>query len=131
MLGRMSIGFAASCAAVLFTGVLYGCGSDSVSSSRGEQLPTVRVISADNAYEPRDISVAVGQSIEWTNIGNNLHDIRIKKGPSNFGIDDKAFEPLTGTYSYAFKKTGMFVYYCTIHGTASGKGMAGTIKVTD
>lgn len=116
--------------ATIFALLLSGCGSPSANSNRGSRLGAVGVASVDNEYEPRDITLVVGQAVKWTNTGRNQHDIKIKKGPANFGVDQDAFEPLTGTYTYAFNKPGTFVYYCSIHGTASGKGMAGAIKVT-
>lgn len=109
---------------------LAACSSSVTQIPRGASLPSVAIASVDNAFEPRTVPVAVGQSVIWTNTGRNRHDIKIKKLPTDFGIDQDSFVPLTGTYTYAFSKSGSFVYYCSIHGTAKGKGMAGTIVVS-
>ena len=116
-------------AIVLCAITLAACSSSVDQIPRGASLPGVAVASADNSFEPQIVSVAVGQSVIWTNTGRNRHDIWMKKGPSNFGVDQDSFVPLTGTYTYAFSKPGSLIYYCSIHGTAKGKGMAGTIVV--
>ena len=110
--------------------VLSSCSSSVTQIARGASLPSVAVESVDNSFEPQTVSVAVGQSVTWTNTGRNRHDIHMKKGPTDFGVDQDSFVPLTGTYTYSFSKPGSFVYYCSIHGTAKGKGMAGTIVVS-
>ena len=109
---------------------LAACSSSGDQVPRGVGLPNVAVASVDNSFEPQTVSVVVGQSVIWTNTGRNRHDVKVKKVPTDFGIDQDAFVPLTGTYTYAFSKPGSFVYYCSIHGTAKGKGMAGTIVVS-
>jgi len=110
--------------------MLSACSSSVTQIPRGASLPSVAVESVDNSFEPQTVSVAVGQSVTWTNTGRNRHDIHMKKGPTDFGVDQDSFVPLTGTYTYSFSKPGSFVYYCSIHGTAKGKGMAGTIVVS-
>ena len=109
---------------------LTACSSSVTQIPRGASLPSVAVASVDNSFEPQTVSVVVGQSVTWTNTGRNRHDVKVKKVPTDFGIDQDSFIPLTGTYTYAFSKPGSFVYYCSIHGTAKGKGMAGTIVVS-
>lgn len=110
--------------------MLTACSSSVTQIPRGASLPSVAVASVDNSFEPQTVSVVVGQSVTWTNTGRNRHDVKVKKVPTDFGIDQDSFIPLTGTYTYAFSKPGSFVYYCSIHGTAKGKGMAGTIVVS-
>ena len=110
--------------------MLTACSSSVGQIPRGASLAGVAVASADNSFEPQIVSVVVGQSVIWTNTGRNRHDVKVKKVPTDFGIDQDSFVPLTGTYTYAFSKPGSFVYYCSIHGTAKGKGMAGTIVVS-
>lgn len=118
------------CAFAFCAVTLAACSSSPDQILRGASLPGVAVASVDNSFEPQTVSVVVGQSVIWTNTGRNRHDIKIKKAQSDFGIDQDSFTPLTGTYTYAFSKPGSFVYYCSIHGTAKGKGMAGTIVVS-
>lgn len=121
---------AAICAFALCAITLTACSSSDTQIPRGANLPNVAIASVDNSFEPQTVSVVVGQSVTWTNTGRNRHDIHMKKGPTDFGVDQDSFVPLTGVYTYAFSKPGSFVYYCSIHGTAKGKGMAGTIVVS-
>ncbi len=126
MINRIPTAIAFAACVVLIT----ACSSSGTQIPRGVGLPSVAVASVDNSFEPQTVSVVVGQSVTWTNTGRNRHDVKVKKVPTDFGIDQDAFVPLTGTYTYAFSKSGSFVYYCSIHGTAKGKGMAGTIVVS-
>lgn len=126
MINRIATAFTFAVCAVMIT----ACSSSGGQVPRGVGLPSVAVASVDNSFEPQTVSVVVGQSVIWTNTGRNRHDVKVKKVPTDFGIDQDAFVPLTGTYTYAFSKSGSFVYYCSIHGTAKGKGMAGTIVVS-
>ena len=114
----------------LCVAMLTACTSAVTQIPRGASLPNVAIASTDNSFEPQTVSVVVGQSVTWTNTGRNRHDVKVKKVPTDFGIDQDSFIPLTGVYTYAFSKPGSFVYYCSIHGTAKGKGMAGTIVVS-
>jgi plastocyanin len=126
MINRIPTAIALAACAVMIT----ACSSSVTQIPRGAGLPSIAVASVDNSFEPQTVSVVVGQSVTWTNTGRNLHDVKVKKVPTDFGIDQDSFIPLTGTYTYAFSKSGSFVYYCSIHGTAKGKGMAGTIVVS-
>ncbi len=124
---RSSRIFGISLAAVLATA---GCSSSSTTSSSTQDWPPVEIAVSDNEYTPANISVHVGQSVHWTYGGRNQHDIKVADEPSGFGISLEEFSAANGTYTYTFVKKGTFVYYCSIHGTKNGRGMAGTIKVT-
>lgn len=106
------------------------CGASSTTSSSTQNWPTLEIAVSDNEYTPANITVHVGQSVHWTYGGRNKHDIKVAKEPSGFGISLEDFSAANGSYTYEFVKKGTFVYYCSIHGTKNGRGMAGTVKVT-
>lgn len=76
----------------------------------------------DNAFEPASIAVSVGDTVNWT-----------WEGTHNVVADDGSFTSGEATADSAFDHTfataGTFKYYCSIHGSAGGVGMAGTVTV--
>jgi plastocyanin len=89
--------------------------------------PTVQV--EDDAFDPADITVTVGETVTWVwpeeilNSHNVLPDDRSTPGRSG--------EPTPGptTFSYTFTEVGAFRYYCQVHGNLNGVGMSGRVVV--
>ncbi|MBK9711232.1 MAG: cupredoxin domain-containing protein [Kouleothrix sp.] len=80
----------------------------------------------DNAFDPKTITVNVGDTLTWTIAGQNEHTVTADGG--TFDSDDlKAGEKTT--FSVTFTKAGTFAYYCQYHGGAGGIGMSGTVVV--
>jgi plastocyanin len=90
---------------------------------------TVSLTVGDNEYTPTEVRVPVGSTLIWSDLGKNVHDIIPSAGPAGFGVSRTTLVFGT-TYSYTFTTPGRYIYYCSIHGTANGKGMAGTVVVT-
>jgi plastocyanin len=71
-------------------------------------------------FEPRDITVKVGQTVTWKNLEEVGHNVVAEEGADfesdTFGKD--------GTYQFKPEKAGSVKYVCTIH-----PGMQGTITV--
>ena len=84
----------------------------------------------DNNFVQQTVTVVAGTEVKWINNGRNAHNVVPEGDPqaTTWGILDADFEP-KDTYSYVFTAPGTYVYYCTIHGTATA-GMFGTIVVT-
>jgi plastocyanin len=86
---------------------------------------TVKVVDSPDpgqpkGYEPADITVKVGQAVNWQNTGNEAHtvtadDNSFDSGPKNHGE----------SWQYTFPKAGQFAYHCTPH-----PWMKGVVKVT-
>jgi plastocyanin len=89
----------------------------------------VEVVATDNEYTPDVVRVAVGQPVVWVNIGENEHDIIPVTPVAGFGIGLDEWVK-DSSYTFAFDEPGSYAYYCSIHGTRSGKGMAGTVEVS-
>lgn len=117
--------------------VLGGCagssGNDGASKSgpSGTLAPVqtgeVRIQALDNNYRPQTATVKAGSKVVWSNDGRNDHNI-IPVGDTPFKVDIAQFKPGT-SYTYEATAPGTFAYYCSLHGTADGKGMAGTLQV--
>ena len=91
------------------------CGS----SSGGGNEPTVKgqVDVVDNAFKPKTIDIAVGDTVTWVYKGAVKHNVT---GPGFNGPTQKS-----GTFKHTFNSAGSFTYNCTIH-----PGMKGTVKVS-
>ena len=80
----------------------------------------------DDAFAAKSIEVAPGTVVRWENDGRNVHNVR-----SDRGTRFRSRKLTTGqSFSATFDEPGTFAYYCSLHG-APGKGMAGTIVVSD
>jgi plastocyanin len=77
---------------------------------------------ANFAFAPKNVTVKVGQKIEWTNTDSTAHDVVADSGASfkSDAIDQG------GTYSYTPTKAGKITYECTFHPQMKGY----TITVT-
>ena len=104
-------------AAAAATLVLAACDTDDDPViANGEDDQTVAVI--DNDYDPDDLEVSAGATVEWVIEGDVAHTVT---------FDDEDSGNLDSGQSYArtFDDPGEFDYVCTIH-----PGMDGTVTVT-
>ena len=109
-----------------------GCGgSDSSSTSSGSSSGAstaaasssggaVAVKLANIAFDPKAVTVKVGQKVTWTNDDSTDHNVTADSGADfksdNFGKG--------GSFSFTPTKAGTIAYVCTIH-----PGMTATITV--
>jgi plastocyanin len=70
----------------------------------------------DNRFDPKEISVAVGDTVTWDFKGQVSHNV---VGP---GFTSKIQRD--GTFEHAFNSAGEYAYVCTLHA-----GMKGTVVV--
>ncbi len=85
---------------------------------------TQSIEALDSLFELRDLTVAAGTQILWTNTGKLPHTVTAKNGTfasGNLGAG--------ASYAFTFSEPGTYAYYCEYHGTAIGSGMAGVITV--
>ena len=107
-----------------------GCGGgDDNSSSSSASTPAassssggdVAIKMANIAFDPKDVTVKVGQKITWTNDDSTDHNVTADSGADfksdNFGKG--------GTFSFTPTKAGTIKYVCTTH-----PGMTATLTVT-
>ena len=109
-----------------------GCGgSDSSSTSSGSSSGAstaaasssgggVAVKLANIAFDPKAVTVKVGQKVTWTNDDQPDHNVTSDSGAS---FKSKDFGN-GGTFSFTPEKAGTIKYVCTIH-----PGMDGTLTV--
>ena len=87
---------------------------------------TQNVTLKDNEFDPKTISVSVGDTVMWMDQGQNEHTVSADNGSFDSG-DLKTGEKTT--FSFTFTKAGTFAYHCKYHGGAGGVGMSGTVVV--
>jgi len=103
-------------------------------ASRGLTPSTERARIVDTAFEPEGITVAVGSTIVWKQIGLQPHSVTaadetFDSSPNCSPIKtDKCLGQGDG-YRVEFTEPGSYDYYCRVHGLPDGTGMTGTITV--
>src|SRR5262245_1300632 len=84
---------------------------------------TQNVTIKDNLFDPKTITVNVGDTVMWMDQGQNEHTVTADNGSFESG-DLKVGEKTS--FSFTFAKAGTFAYHCKYHGAM---GMVGTVVV--
>jgi plastocyanin len=88
--------------------------------------PAVRKVKVgDNFFKPKTLRIVAGTTVQWTNVGGNVHNIVPNKGKL-FGLRTMVPDK---KYKFTFTKPGKYAYYCSFHGSP-GVGQHGTVIVT-
>lgn len=88
--------------------------------------PPVTIDIAGFAFNPGDISVPAGTAVTWVNNDSARHSATAADGSFDTGLFD-AGQQVTITLD----TPGTYIYYCLLHGSPDGSGMAATITVTE
>lgn len=88
----------------------------------------------DNCYVPRVATVAAGTAITWIQDGAAPHsvtfsDLDVNSHPTCAGADVASCMADGDEFTATLTDVGEFIYYCVIHGSPDGGGMAATIIV--
>lgn len=88
----------------------------------------------DDEFEPPEIIVRRGDTVVWIHRGVRPHGVRATDGSfdSSPGCSFQNGESCMRNgerYSRTFDEAGTFTYYCPVHGSANGVGMAGQVTV--
>ncbi|MFL5825825.1 MAG: plastocyanin/azurin family copper-binding protein [Thermoleophilaceae bacterium] len=94
------------------------------SSSGGGGGKTAKVVMKNIQFAPKDVTVAKGGSVEWTNDDSVPHDVTKSGGPGPQFASGTGNIQKGGTYKQTFSTAGKVTYICTVH-----PGMEGTITV--
>lgn len=79
------------------------------------QAKTFSVAINNNAFDPKELTIAAGDTVTWTNNDAVLHDV---------DIDDLAKSPELRkgeTFTQTFDRSGTYNYDCDIHPFMKGK----------
>ena len=106
-----------------------GCGSDDEETGADSPVRTAKPAGASgqqvqmvsgNEFQPRQVAVAIGETVTWTNVDSVPHNAVAKEGEG----PKSELLPKDGTYSFTPDSAGEIDYVCTIH-----PGMEGKISV--
>lgn len=97
---------------------------------------TIKMLDVPAAFQPGTVTIKVGDTVEWRNVGNEVHhattdpsmaincgDVGSPAGAEPF---DSGFLKPGATFSHTFKVAGTYRYACAVHETS---GMIGKIVV--
>lgn len=101
-----------------------GCGSshpDTAATAVARAMLSPRIVAnthgsyPDAFYRPNPIRVKVGQTITWTNLDNDLHDVT-----ADSGIFDSGPMAFHGVFRWKATRAGRYTYFCTLHPEMKG-----------
>jgi plastocyanin len=119
----------ALCAVVALAAAGCGGGDDNGGSTSSAPASTsssssggggVAIKMQNIAFDPKDVTVKVGQKVTWTNDDSTDHNVTADSG-ADFKSDNFA---KAGTFSFTPTQAGTIKYECTIH-----PGMVATLNV--
>ena len=128
-----------SLALVLVLSLFLGsCGGSTVASP-GDSSDTTEVQLSGIAFEPKQVEIAAGDTVTWTNKDDlDLHTVTtgvpqkqgipgVKEGkPSEpDGLIDHDFRDVGASFTFTFDEAGTYIYFCEVHA-----GMTGEVVVT-
>jgi len=101
-----------------------------------QPVVTIKMLDVPTAFEPGTVTIKVGDTVEWRNVGNEVHhattdpSMAINGGdvgsPAGAETFDSGFLKPGATFSHTFKVAGTYRYACAVHETS---GMIGKIVV--
>ena len=109
---------------VALVALLFGlfAASEWARSAEGSAAASVSI--KDFQFQPRQLTVKAGTTVNWKNDGGSSHTVT---------ADNGSFESPTlgggAAFSRKFTKPGTYPYHCALHGGKGGEGMSGTIVV--
>lgn len=102
-------------------------GAKAVSCS-GDALVSRFVEVRDNEFGPDEVTVPVGEAVEWSAAGTSLHTVT--SGAPDTASAGDLFESgdlrRASSFCVKFTETGTFNYHCQYH---AASGMTGVVKV--
>jgi plastocyanin len=101
-----------------------------------QPVVVIKMVDMPLSFEPKLVSIKTGDSVEWSNVGNEIHhatnDASIAINPGEV-VTPKGVEPFDSgflrpgeTFTHTFTVPGVYQYACIVHET---KGMLGEIVV--
>lgn len=111
-----------------------GCrASDYVDESGEDDSRVITIVATSLSYSPRCLLIAKGQTVTFV---GTLSEHPLAPGNPSHPAAGSAHTPIVATATgksveFTFEEAGTFPYYCRIHGSGNGQGMAGSIHVRD
>lgn len=103
--------------------LIAGCGDDSspTGGGGGTTRPHFKTVSINgSSFSPSSLTIAVGDTVRWTNFDNVTHSVTSDAGTEL----DSPNMGNAAIYQHIFMSAGSFPYHCKFH-----VGMDGTVTV--
>ena len=92
-------------------------------SSGGGGSAAASVSILDYQFSSNNVTINIGETVEWTNHGSAAHTVTDNGAPESFDSETM----LNGdTFTYTFNTPGIYPYICTVH-----QSMTGDVNVVD
>jgi plastocyanin len=90
-----------------------------------EAVETTDIIIQNNQLTPKLISIAVGQTVTYTNLDKSPHSIASDPYPDNSDLPDLYSAPIykDESYKYTFQKAGTFGYHLQENPSVRGEAV--------
>jgi plastocyanin len=85
---------------------------------QSEAATSVRV--DDDVFRPGSVRVSKGATVRWRWVGDDPHNVTVRRGPVKFRSSTKR----SGTYTKTMRRRGSYRIVCTVH-----PGMDMTLRV--
>lgn len=127
-------GYRSSAAGVLLYLVAIAALSPGLFAAAPARAAFREITIADDDFEPPEIIIQRGDTVVWVHRGARPHGVRANDGsfdssPGCSFQNGGACMRSGDRYSRTFDQAGTFAYYCPVHGSANGVGMAGQVTV--
>jgi len=116
------LGAALSCQADVPPG-LPGNGGTGGNPPGGPGSGIKQISVGDNFFSPSQMTLHPGDSVSWVWTGRNQHSVTFT---TTNPIIDSGILSTGSSFTYTFVQTGVYSYYCKVHGAQQ---MSGTITV--
>ena len=73
-----------------------------------EETTTIDIAIQENAFNPADVTIKVGDTVVWKNMDSMQHAVRIEGENSHYLLVGESF-------SHTFEEEGTFLYICSYH----------------
>lgn len=93
------------------------CSAGSAAVSQGSPASTVQATDT-LTFNPQNITVAVGQVLQWKNAGQIMHTVTFNSSNASCLTDPSLNGG--GTWDVTFNQAGTYAYHCTIHEQMTG-----------
>lgn len=85
----------------------------------------------DDEFEPKNLVIAPGDTVVWTNTTGSAHTVVADDDSFSSTRSGGPFIPEGQTFVHTFPNIGRNPYYCLLHGGPGGQDMSGVVRVVD
>jgi len=91
------------------------------------EIQVVQVGQGGLKFDPQNVTINVGDSVQWTWVGGIAHSTTSGTPGNPDGLWDSGLHSAPFTFSVTFTTAGTFNYFCSAHGLCCG--MIGSVTV--